>query len=220
METRLRALRGVAAVRATRGVAWAFIGGVGGPDPEGRGSGSRRPAVDAGGREVVRGLFAAAVAVALFLAPAPAAGQDAGPRNRLWLGMGLGSASNADGNAGTALTGQLVWERGSHHVALRALGVQALFDSSGNDMSEIGIVYGATRSSRAGHLSIAAGLAATDAGACGFDCTVVSVGVPVVAEAVFEPFPVLGLGLQGFVNLNRESVFGGVAVMLQLGWMP
>ena len=44
--------------------------------------------------------------------------------------------------------------------------------------------------------------------------------MPGVAEAGFRPTPVLGIGIQAFANLNKQRVFGGVVVFLQLGRMP
>lgn len=158
-----------------------------------------------------------ALLLLLLAAAPPAAAED---RARTWLGVGYGGGTAGNGDDGFALMGQLVHQRGGSHIAVRGV---ILVDPLGEDsdsFGELGLLYGRVSKGRAGHAAIAAGLAHT-AVACGSgidNCT--TVGVPVVAEAAFRPTPVLGIGIQAFANLNKQRVFGGVVVFLQLGWMP
>lgn len=116
--------------------------------------------------------------------------------------------------------GQLVWQKGRHHAALRGMGAATL-GATGEALGELGVLYGRTRSSAWGHYTLAAGLAFTDPGVCNLEgCDVSTVGVPLVLDAGFEPTDVLGLGLQLFANVNPEAFYGGLALTLQLGWMP
>jgi len=143
-------------------------------------------------------------------------------RSRIWLGAGLGSAARADGASGFAVMGEVVYQVRAHHFAVRALGAADPFDTGADAFGEIGLLYGRAAKRKWGHGAISAGLAVTgvsscsDAGTSG--CT--TLGVPVVAEAALRLASVVGVGIQGFANLNPKSVYGGVVVFLQLGWLP
>jgi hypothetical protein len=41
----------------------------------------------------------------------------------------------------------------------------------------------------------------------------------VVAEGALTA-RVIGIGLQGFTNLNAEAIYGGLGLVLHLGWLP
>jgi len=45
------------------------------------------------------------------------------------------------------------------------------------------------------------------------------VGIPITAEAALTG-RVIGIGIQGFVNLNTKSIFGGGLFFIPIGWMP
>jgi len=120
---------------------------------------------------------------------------------------------------------QLVWQSGPRHLALRAAGLASFAgfpDSNGdNGAAEFGLVYGRAHTTSWGHAAWGAGVAAVRLDGCGEagrqSCG--TVGVPLVAEAAVET-SVAGLGLQAWVDVNPEAPFGGVALLLQLGWMP
>ncbi len=119
-----------------------------------------------------------------------------------------------EGGAGLV---QLVWQRGPHHVALRTVGITDFYDAT----SDVGVLYGRTRTASWGHAAVAAGLAGVHLDRCGdgsFDgCW--AVGVPVAAEAALQTL-VAGLGVQAFANLNTRAPYAGLVLFLQLGWMP
>lgn len=142
---------------------------------------------------------------------------------RLWLGAGPAAATGGGVERGLGLLGQgaLQWRR--HQLALRGLWA---VEASGSDgvgegrLFEIGLLYGRTRIRSWTHTTLSGGVAfvrltrCTDAGeACS------TVGIPVAAEAALQALSG-GLGLQLFANLNRESSYAGLAVFLQLGWLP
>jgi hypothetical protein len=116
--------------------------------------------------------------------------------------------------------GELVFQTGPNHFAVRVL---IAGDPYGDDnpTGEVGVLYGRAAKRKWGHSAIAAGLSWTNFGPCtgtGSDCT--AVGIPVVGEIAARLFSLAGVGLQGFVNLNTRSVYGGAVLFLQLGWLP
>lgn len=153
--------------------------------------------------------------VNLTVVPAAAA-QD---RPRAWLGLGVGAGGGHDA-AGMGLVGQFVFQKRAHYFAARALYMADLYDTDA--IGEVGVLYGRAALRPWGHASIAGGLAYTsiqpcpDSGSTG--CT--TIGVPVVAEASLRLGSVVGVGAQAFVNLNSQTVYRGLAVFFQLGWMP
>jgi hypothetical protein len=71
------------------------------------------------------------------------------------------------------------------------------------------------------HGRIAAGLSYTRVGQCDEspDGCVATVGVPLEAEIGFRVLPIFGLGVTAFKNLNTKAMYGGVALVAQLGWL-
>src|SRR5262245_54607 len=134
---------------------------------------------------------------------------------RLWGAVGGGMTPGA-----VAATGELVFQKGAHQITARAvvMGDPYGAESGQNPMGEIGLLYGRTAMSRRGHLSMSAGLAVTDTDMDSEEG--MTLGVPLVGEAAFSVLPVLGLGLQGFANLNSNDSYGGFALFLQLGYLP
>jgi hypothetical protein len=163
------------------------------------------------------GFILAGLAIATALS-SPLTAQD---RSRIWLGAGLGSATRADGAAGFALMGEVVYQVRAHHFSIRGFGAADPFGTGADSFGEIGVLYGRAAKRKWGHASISAGLALTGVSSCSdasTGCT--TLGVPVVAEAALRLASVAGLGVQGFANLNPKSVYGGVVLFLQLGWLP
>jgi hypothetical protein len=113
--------------------------------------------------------------------------------------------------------GELVHQRGANHFALRGVTIQDPY-GEGSELRDVGLLYGRVAKGRQGHGAIAAGVAVTAISHSDTESRIF--GVPVVAEAGYRPTPVLGIGIQAFANLNKQRVFGGVVVFLQLGWMP
>jgi hypothetical protein len=167
----------------------------------------------------LNGLVVAGLLVVMTANSASLAAQD---RPRIWLGLGLGSGARADGASGFGVMGELVYQIRAHHFVIRALGVADPFGDNADSFGEIGALYGRAAKRRWGHAAISAGLALTGVSSCPnatiSGCT--TLGVPVVAEAALRLASIVGIGIQGFGNLNPKSIYGGVAVFLQLGWLP
>jgi hypothetical protein len=143
--------------------------------------------------------------------------------SRLWLGLGpVGSAARTDGASGYALMAEIVYQTGPHYVAVRAAGAADVLGESGDEFGDFGLLYGRAAKRAWGHASVAAGLAITGVPSChdalsGERCT--TLGVPITAEVAFRAASFLGVGAQGFANLNSKSVYGGVVLFLQLGML-
>lgn len=162
----------------------------------------------------------ALILVLLFLPPAPLAARWQDEPSRIWLGFGLGSGGSADGE-GIALLGEFAWHRQPHAVTLRALAIGDVRSGSQGEFVDLGLLYGRTRTGQFGHVGLSAGLALTSVGprCAGLtDCFVI--GVPVAAEVALRLAPILGLGAQGFANINGETVYGGLVLFMQFGWLP
>jgi hypothetical protein len=94
-------------------------------------------------------------------------------------------------------------------------------DGGDDNVSEVALLYGRMRSTGFGHAGVATGLAFGTFDPCpgGHENTCHFVGIPITAEAALTA-RIIGIGLQGFVNLNTKSIFGGLLLFVPLGWMP
>jgi hypothetical protein len=165
----------------------------------------------------VSAAIAATLLVGLTALSPTLAAQD---RPRIWLGAGLGSSGSHAGAGGAALMGELVYQTGAHHFGVRALGVADII-GHGDSFGEVGVLYGRSAKRTWGHSAISAGLAWTHLDSCsdtGGGCS--TVGVPVVGEVAARLFSIMGVGVQGFVNLNTKDVYRGFVLFIQLGWLP
>jgi hypothetical protein len=147
------------------------------------------------------------------------AGQD---RPRIWLGVGLGGAGGSNAAGGGALMAEIVYQTKVHQFSVRAVGAADPFGYSGDEFGEIGVLYGRSAKRRWGHAAISTGLALVGFGSCGEGggggCS--TVGVPLVAEVAARLFSIMGVGAQGFANLNLKGGYLGAVLFLQLGWLP
>jgi hypothetical protein len=116
---------------------------------------------------------------------------------------------------------ELVFQKRAHYFAARGLLFIDPYESGGT-IGELGVLYGRAAKRPWGHAALSAGLAFTGVDPCpdtgSGSCT--GIGIPVVAEAALKLGSVVGVGAQAFANLNSTTVYGGVVVFLQLGWMP
>ncbi len=173
-------------------------------------------------REVRRVTLLVLVWTVVAAGPIHAQSEELG--TRVWLSLGLGGGAAQELNVDGTLAFQANAQWGRHHVALRALGmgdVGSFPDGSDDSVTEVSLLYGRRRAWSFGYVAAAAGLANVSAkGLPGTSNEVHrTVGLPVVLEAGLQS-PVLGLGIQGFGNLNSVATYGGVLILLQLGWMP
>jgi hypothetical protein len=94
-------------------------------------------------------------------------------------------------------------------------------DGSDDSITEVGVLYGRRAVWSFGYVAIAGGMAMVTAkgfsGAAGERRE--TIGLPVIAEAGLQS-KVLGLGIQAFGNVNPVSMYGGVSLFLEIGWMP
>jgi hypothetical protein len=136
-------------------------------------------------------------------------------RSTAWLTAGVGVATRgAAGAVGAS------YQFGGNLLSMRAAGTVAFF---GDDLWDIGLLYG--RATRPGfmHVSVAAGVAAvggTRREGSLFDpaeTIPTTIGFPIEVQLFFRPLPVVGLGLYGFANFNDEESFQGIAGAVQLG---
>ncbi|MDX1567732.1 MAG: hypothetical protein R3223_08015 [Longimicrobiales bacterium] len=134
------------------------------------------------------------------------------------IGSGAGS--------GLGVAGHLVVAPGPHRFTARLAGVADLrgFPDAGGaeHVTELALLYGRGRRGGAVAWSLSGGVASvriSDCGEGGSNRACTTVGVPVVAHAVVAS-RFVGIGLQLFANLNPRAPFGGIGVVVPLGWMP
>ncbi len=168
--------------------------------------------------------WAVVVLASTGLAAGAVHAQSERPGTRVWLSLGLGGGVaqelDVDGTVSFQATAQ--WR--THHVVFRALGmgdIGSFPDGSDDSVEEVGVLYGRRRAWSFGYVAASAGLAGVSAkGFPGASREIRrTVGVPLALEAGFQS-PVIGLGIQGFANLNSLTSYAGVFLVLQLGWMP
>ena len=181
------------------------------------------------------------VACCVAFAIAPSARAQAG--SGVWIGAGLGLGALFDGervegerenDVGGSLSGALYasYRSGVHVVSLRtAASGEVLF---GDNVVDIGLLYGRARTRPGGHASVSIGLALVIGerrcdgflALCSSEDGVglareverfVTVGLPVEAQLFWRPLSFGGFGLYGFANLNPEASFIGATVGFQLG---
>ena len=173
---------------------------------------------------MLRSLRVTLLGAALTAVLLPSAVAAQGPM-RVWVGGGLGAAGplssdTSRGSEGLGVgVGQLVFQRGAHYVAVRALGAVDLLYGSGDSYGELDALYGRAYAARYVHLALATGVAYTSV-PCGGVRNCDALGLPVLAELAVRPLPILGIGVQGFLNVNQHRSYGGLVGMAQLGWMP
>jgi len=179
------------------------------------------------GRLTRRGvLFKVVIAAAgLALSVSQTSAQPVNRPTRVWLSLGLGGGGAQELDANGAASFQLTAQWGPHHTMFRALGMGDVssFPEAGSDdtIEEVGVLYGRRAVSSFGYAALAGGLAIVNAkGFAGAsNARRQTIGLPVIAEAGLQS-SVLGLGIQAFGNLNTVSLYGGVSLFLQVGWMP
>jgi hypothetical protein len=144
----------------------------------------------------------------------PQAGAVRQPRSAFWVAGGFGFASR-----GPAAHVSGTYRSGGNLFSARGAGTIAVF---GDELWDVGILYGRSLLAGVVHASAAAG------GGLVGGMTREGVhddprplqrtfGVPIEVQLFFRPLPVLGIGLYGFSNVNREESFTGVTAAVQLG---
>jgi hypothetical protein len=133
-----------------------------------------------------------------------------------WLNGGIGvSRRGAAGIVGGS------YQFGGNLLSARGAGTVAVF---GDELWDLGLLYG--RATRPGvvHLSLAAGVGIVGgvrpAGGSIFDPQEripTTVTLPIELQLFFRPTGILGVGVYGFASLNEEESFGGAAAAVQIG---
>lgn len=140
---------------------------------------------------------------------------------RFWIAAGVGGGSAHGGAGGIGGMGQVVYERAPHHFTLRGLATMGEPGGSDAGYGEFGALYGRFAGGGFIHAGAAAGLSFVHLDRCGnsYD-SCATVGIPLAAHVAITPFDVIGLGLQVYANINPRAPYGGVFLIMPLGWMP
>lgn len=178
-------------------------------------------------RRITSGIMSTTMLIATFvlLTASPRAAMAQAPESplRVWLGLGLagGGATGLDVNGGATFHLTAQWD--VHHVSLRVTSLSdwATFPDGGDDsVGDVAALYGRAKYFGAGYLAAAAGPAAVSVKGClecGGDIRH-TVGLTLTAQAGLQA-KIIGLSVQGFTNLNTISIYGGIALAVELGWM-
>ncbi len=142
--------------------------------------------------------------------------QENANRARVWGAVGVGASKPASGGDAITNMAELVYQKAPHHVAIRGLLLHDI-DRSTNEIGELGLLYGRTRSLAWGNASVGAGMSGIGFSACpDDDDSCFTFGVPIVAEAA-KSGKFLGLGIQAFGNLNSKAAYAGAVLFVQVG---
>lgn len=138
--------------------------------------------------------------------------------SQFWLNVGGGIGTL--GNESAAITAGISIQLDKNLFTLRAYRV------AGNlveDLYDIGLLYGRAISTESAQFSYAAGLSLVK----GEKGVIVSngitaeristIGIPIELQANWELTNFIGLGITGFVNLNRAQSFAGITINLLIG---
>ena len=154
-------------------------------------------------------------------APAAVIAQDSPREDRIWVALGWGGGLFGDTEDRVSVF-ELAWQRGSYLLALRGVSANRGISDWTHDAA---ILFGRASTGKRGHASIAAGPAFVDVhypSQLLADGNSVStwdhvIGIAVAVEGSFAPSRFLGVGVQGFGNLNEARSFIGVALVLKVG---
>ena len=142
------------------------------------------------------------------------------PHQLFFATLGGGFAGGS-GFTGTSIYGSFSFESEIGLLSLRGTSAEAINvqPSEGNaepvrSIADLGVMYGLSARSMYSFLSGSIGLAATWVKR---ESTVSTIGIPIEAQAFFIPWPVLGVGVKAYGNINPQKSIGGFLVCLNFG---
>ena len=121
-----------------------------------------------------------------------------------WFQAGIGLSS-----AGISGIGGFSMSSGNFLMSFRGTANAMLF---GDNLWDVGALFGVTSKPGRFHYSAAAGI-----GVVGGEHVGPDINLPIEAQVMFRPNTHFGIGLTGFANINAEHSFGGVAITYQFG---
>lgn len=135
--------------------------------------------------------------------------------NRLWVNFGFGPGT-MDIAGVVSVSYQF---SGSNLLSLRSAVNGELF---GDEIWDIGLLYGLATSAHEYHASFSVGVGVIGGSRSeGLfspnEQITPQFGIPIEGQLFWRPFRVFGLGLTGFANINFEQSFAGLAFNVQFG---
>jgi hypothetical protein len=145
-----------------------------------------------------------------------------GRTQSFWINAGVGV-----GTVDLAAAASASYQFGSSLLSVRtaATGEFELLGPA-DELWDVGLLYGRATPPGTFHAALGAGVAVvrgTLRGGGGFgppereERIPTTVGLPVELQLFWRPTTILGLGIYGFANANREQSFAGAALSVQLG---
>ncbi len=174
---------------------------------------------------------------ALLLIATPLSGQislgppvdfedDAPPKGPVlfWGGYGVGTPFVSGGDPeGDAELAQIGFERDGKIILLRAARIEEPYGTGSEPVEDYSLMFGLGTQRGLFHLMAAVGIGRLT----GFECVDAAdpddcdeagtFGFPTFVEITFDPLPFLGVGVQGFANVNPDVTHGGIALMGRIG---
>jgi hypothetical protein len=156
------------------------------------------------------------LALLACIAASGAEAQKLSSRTRVWGAVGAGAGVPRSGGDGITNMAQLVFEKQSHHAAIRGLVLHDI-ERPTKAIGEVGVLYGWTRAVGRARLSLASGLSGVAFDTCpDDDDSCFTLGAPLVSE-ITAGGRFVGLGFQTFGNINGKASYAGGVLFLQLG---
>lgn len=149
--------------------------------------------------------------------------------SKYWVNIGVGFSSPEFTALGVIFSHELKNEK--NIITLRLIRAEEIriFSSPSNAHWDLGVLAGVIRKKQRGMVSISAGGSIVGGkkkedltGGELFDAdystkNYTTVGLPINSQIFFTPFSHVGIGLNGFANINPKKSFAGVLVCLQIG---
>ncbi|MBD3223926.1 MAG: hypothetical protein GF313_04305 [Caldithrix sp.] len=161
-------------------------------------------------------IFRAYILIVLFLIPVSLNAQNKGQANpdddKGWMAFGLGTAVNWDFSYSVNLNyGRELFFQGAFH---RVENIS--FGSDPNHINAISLGIGSSKVSRFGRLAFSPGLSFVFGknynDRLDKNSKFTSIGLLLNTQATFTPIKEVGMGLDMFMNLNKEEKFAGVVL--------
>jgi hypothetical protein len=132
-----------------------------------------------------------------------------------WVNFGLGGSSNGP-SAGISGSYQIKY----HVISLRALYNEeiGIWDNFPDNSSDMGLLYGLGARKKFFNVSISTGISRVSGSVITYsdERKYAVVGIPIELQ-FFHTGKIVGIGIYGFANINRELSFVGGLLCIQLG---
>jgi hypothetical protein len=133
-----------------------------------------------------------------------------------WVNLGFGGSSNGPS---VGINGS--YQINYHVISLRALyneEISGLWNDFPDNSSDLGLLYGLGARKKKIYVSVSTGISRVAGSVITYskETKYTVVGIPIELQ-LFRTGKIVGIGIYGFANINRELSFVGALLCIQLG---